>query len=200
MDTDAPYYDVNCEKFCARTFHLNMSELYEPFLAMVRPGGRVLDAGCGSGRDALAFHQRGYQVTAFDASEAMVAMAHRLTSLEIQHLSFEGMRFCEEFDGIWACASLLHVRHANIGDTFRRFLSALKLGAAWYMSFKWGDGESFREGRMFSNFTEHSLREKIASFRELAPVRIWRAADLHPTRRSDGWCNAIVRKVASSGP
>jgi ubiquinone/menaquinone biosynthesis C-methylase UbiE len=58
-----------------QTAGLDLEPLYQRFLRHVRPGGRILDAGCGPGRDALAFADRGYEVVAFDASEAMVRLA-----------------------------------------------------------------------------------------------------------------------------
>jgi 2-polyprenyl-3-methyl-5-hydroxy-6-metoxy-1,4-benzoquinol methylase len=78
---------------------------------MCAPGGRILDAGCGPGRDALAFAERGYELIAFDASTAMVRVAReRVGSRIVVHLMrFEDLNGQSEFDGIWACASLLHV-------------------------------------------------------------------------------------------
>jgi ubiquinone/menaquinone biosynthesis C-methylase UbiE len=63
-----------------------MDALYEPFLSRVRPGGHVLDAGCGSGRDALAFLRRGYHVTAIDASPAMAGLASSVIGLPVRVL------------------------------------------------------------------------------------------------------------------
>lgn len=91
---------------------LNMSALHDRFLRHVPPGCRILDAGCGVGRDALAFAGPGYAVVAFDASAEMVRLTRERVAgqAEVLHMRFEDVAWREEFDGIWACASLLHVR------------------------------------------------------------------------------------------
>src|SRR5437879_4481189 len=105
----ADYYSIHATDFVETTSTLDLAHLYKPFLAELAPGARILDAGCGSGRDAKAFLTRGYRVTAFDASPQMAANTSSLTGQECKILSFQQMKFRDEFDGIWACASLLHV-------------------------------------------------------------------------------------------
>ena len=105
------YYDLNAERFEADTGELDLSELYARFIKRMEPRGRVLDVGCGVGRDALAFAKRGYSVVAFDGSAEMVRLAReRIAGLaEVLQMRFDEMPWREEFDGVWACASLLHV-------------------------------------------------------------------------------------------
>ena len=69
------WYDRSAADFAVRTAELDLAPLYDRFLRRVRPGGRILDAGCGVGRDALAFAERGFEVVAFDASEEMARLA-----------------------------------------------------------------------------------------------------------------------------
>jgi 2-polyprenyl-3-methyl-5-hydroxy-6-metoxy-1,4-benzoquinol methylase len=134
------YYDRNAVRFAADTADLDMSALYERFLQHLPPGGRILDAGCGVGRDALAFAERGYSVTAFDASAEMVRLARERVGsrAEVLHMRFEDVASQEEFDGIWACASLLHVPAADFPSVAARLAWALRPRGAWYMSFKLG--------------------------------------------------------------
>src|SRR3712207_7267921 len=65
---------------------------HDRFLRRVRPGGRILDAGCGTGRDALAFVQRGFEVVAFDASAEMVD--RKSTRLNSSHANISYAVFC----------------------------------------------------------------------------------------------------------
>ena len=74
-DINVRYYDRNTDGFIERTVGVDMSSLYAPFLEYVPKGGAILDAGCGSGRDAKAFLDLGYTVTAFDASKTMADLA-----------------------------------------------------------------------------------------------------------------------------
>ena len=54
------YYDQNAEEYAALTFNVDMSEIRSRFLRHVSPGGSILDAGCGSGRDTVAFSRLGH--------------------------------------------------------------------------------------------------------------------------------------------
>lgn len=147
------YYERNAERFAADTGDLDMSALHERFLPYVPAGGRILDAGCGVGRDALAFAQRGYSVLAFDASPEMVRLAMERTGgrVEVLRMGFEEVRWQGEFDGVWACASLLHVRAPDLPFVLRRLRAVLRPGGALYMSFKYGSGERVLEGRRFTD-------------------------------------------------
>lgn len=66
------YYNKHAEEFTASTFEVDMESLYQPFLVELQEGARILDVGCGSGRDTLAFKNKGYQVDAIDYSEELV--------------------------------------------------------------------------------------------------------------------------------
>jgi SAM-dependent methyltransferase len=99
------YYDRCAADFAAQTADLDLEPLYQHFLRYVPLGGRILDAGCGVGRDALAFAEHGYEVVAFDASEAMVQLARqRVGDRAVVYLMrFQDLHWQNEFDGIWAC-------------------------------------------------------------------------------------------------
>ena len=156
------YYEANAERFFENTRGVDMDSIYEPFLSLLPPGAHILDAGCGSGRDSRAFLERGYEVTALDASEAMVNLASQHIGRPVLHMSFDQVRFREHFDGVWACASLLHVPKRGIAKVLERLGNALKTGGVMYASFRYGEGESFRDGRLFNDYDEESLRESAA--------------------------------------
>lgn len=103
------YYQNHAQDFFDGTVNVDMTPLYEAFTQHLAHGARVLDAGCGSGRDAKAFHEMGYLVDAFDASSAMVELARQHTGLPVQLMTFSEIDGKAQFDGIWCCASLLHV-------------------------------------------------------------------------------------------
>lgn len=187
------FYDRNAASFAARTADLDMSPFYGRFLRHVRPGGRVLDAGCGVGRDARAFAERGFGVIGFDASPAMVRLAgERVGGLaEIRHMRFEDVTWREEFDGVWACASLLHVPSAEFAGVAARLAGALRPGGAWYMSFKLGRGERVAEGRRFTDHTEETLRRALAGG-AVTLSEAWVSEDLRPGRAAARWVNAMA--------
>ena len=101
------FYEENAESYVKGTFHLDMEGTRREFLSYVPEGGRILDLGFGSGRDMLAFRDAGYQVVGIDPCLPFVQRA-RSMGMEALPLKVEDMPFVNEFDGIWASASLLH--------------------------------------------------------------------------------------------
>jgi SAM-dependent methyltransferase len=189
------FYDQNGQAFFDRTVNLDITEVWQPFLELVPAGGHILDAGCGSGRETKTFRDLGYRVTAFDASETMVRLASEYTGLPVLHLTFEQMDFESEFDGIWANASLLHVPLAGLPAVFEKFIRALKPGAVWYASFKWGTGEKLADdGRTFTNFDEDTFRTLAAQFPTLKIEQLWKSVDQRPEAKGSSWLNVILRR------
>ena len=188
------YYEANAERFVENTRDIDMDSIYEPFLSLLSPGAHVLDAGCGSGRDSRAFLERGYEVTALDASEAMVELASHHIGRPVLHLSFDQVRFREHFDGVWASASLLHVPRHSIAKVLERLVIALKVGGVMYASFKYGEGETIRDGRLFNDYDERSLRDLLRSRPDLVPLEVWRTTDLRPDRNDVTWLDVLLRK------
>jgi SAM-dependent methyltransferase len=191
------YYDANAEAYLLETVDVPMGTLYESFLELVPSGGRILDAGCGSGRDAREFLRRGYEVTAIDASSVLARVASERTGVHVTVLRFEDMSWDSKFDGVWACASLLHVPRADIDGVFNRFIKALRPGGGWYVSFKLGEAEEFRESRLFSDYTEQSLRELVRRHPQLELARGWVTDDARAERVGHRWLNALLKRVGT---
>lgn len=191
----ADYYNRHADRFFRETVNLNMEELYAPFLSLVPAGGSILDAGCGSGRDSLSFSRRGYRVTAFDASEQLVERSAKLTGLPVLRLSFQQLDYEDEFDGVWACASLLHVPRAQMRDVLARLARALKPGGVLYASFKYGDGEWEQGGRFFNSYDEDSFAALTREHPSLILDRHWKSEDVRRGRENQIWYNALLRKV-----
>ncbi len=157
------YYDREAEAYRERTRGCDLAPLYEAFLSRLPAGAHILDAGCGPGRDTLAFLARGFRVTAIDASAAMVELATRVTGQPARLLRFQEIDFEAAFDGVWANASLLHVPSAEIDDVLGRLTRALVPGGLLHASVKVGDGErTAPDGRMFCDYSESSLRAVFA--------------------------------------
>jgi len=190
------YYQCNAQTFFDATVGVDMSSLYAPFLSQVVPGGRVLDAGCGSGRDAKAFNALGYQVEAFDASAEMVRLAAAYTGLPVRQMTFNMLEAEERYDGIWCCASLLHLPQAELPEAMRRLARALKPGGIWYLSFKYGVGEREKAGRHFTDLNEAELEVLVAALPQVSIIEQWTTQDKSP-ERDEVWLNALLRKHLS---
>lgn len=187
------FYNRNAQEYFEDTANVDMSELYDVFVLLVEQGGRILDAGCGSGRDSKAFSQMGFEVDAFDASFEMVKLAASYTGLNVKQQSFESLNEVNAYDGIWACASLLHVPERKLDQVIKNFSTALKFNGVWYMSFKYGDCEREKDDRVFTDLNEDRVKSLLARRPELKCIRCWITVDKRPLR-DERWLNLIVLK------
>ncbi len=192
------YYENHAEEFCASTVNADMSGLRERFLSHLPKGAHILDAGCGSGRDAKAFLDAGYTVTAMDASERICREAEKLLSVPVLTMKFEELSLENEFDGIWACASLLHVKREELGDVLLRFKRALKKNGILYASFKYGDGERIKDGRYFCDYTENTLRIELED-RGYLILELFATEDVRENRMGEKWVNVIAKAEDKRG-
>lgn len=191
------YYNDNADIFFAGTINVDMSELHKKFTSHLLEGALILDGGCGSGRDSLAFMQQGFRVEAFDAAEAMVAKASALTGLQVELKRFDELTATERYDGIWACASLLHVPKSELLESMKALTSSLKQGGFWYLSFKYGDSERTKDARNFTDLNEPMLLSLVSDLGDLEVIEIWVTVDKRPDR-GEKWLNAIIQKKKSA--
>ena len=194
MPQTISFYEQNSDSFFDSTVTVDAQTLYDQFLPMLPDKAHILDAGCGSGRDSLAFLKAGYQVTAFDGSESMAERASGLTGLDVKRSLFLDFFSGHTFDGIWACASLLHVPLLDLPLTFSHLSSFLKDDGHFYCSFKLGTGEEKRGGRHFTNLDEQDLKEVLENT-DLTIAKTWITQDLLPGRENEHWLNAILKKA-----
>ena len=170
-----------------------MSNLHARFLRDLPDGGLLLDAGCGSGRDSKAFLALNYRVRAFDASPELARRAAELIGQTVVTRTFEQVDEVACYDGIWACASLLHLSEHALPDALGRLWTALKPGGICYLSFKLGTGERTHNGRHFTDANEERLNTWVAKLADVESVDCWITLDQRPGRQ-EHWLNAMVRR------
>ncbi len=138
--------------------------------------------------------EAGYDVVSFDASEEMCKRASEYIGREVKNMRFEEMSFANEFDGIWACASLLHVAFEKLPEIVKKLHEALRTNGAVYASFKYGEGTKIRGDRVFSDFTEESVIPLFenAGFKIVSNVV---GTDSRPGREDEKWVNVICVKL-----
>jgi SAM-dependent methyltransferase len=170
-----------------------LSSLYDRFLVHVRPGGRILDAGCGAGRDLRKFRERGFNAIGIDASDALVKMAHEYSGAPCFTVRLEEMTYQGVFNGIWSCASLLHFPKHALVPVLRRLNQALVKGGTMFASVQMGQGEAFvPDGRYYAYYQ----REEFAGLLEGAGflvVETWLTEDALIGRPAIRWVNVLGR-------
>ncbi|MBM7623170.1 class I SAM-dependent methyltransferase [Sporohalobacter salinus] len=196
MVSTIDYYNKYAEKYYENTVKVDMTFIYQEFLAYVKEGGHILDLGCGSGRDSLYFLNYNYQVTAIDGSKELVRLSSQLLGQEVLHIKFSEVEFTSEFDGIWACASLLHVSKEKIESVLSRLAIALVKNGIMYISFKYGDQEIKRDdGRLFNYYDGNSFLKLKKKIKRLEIIKRWKTIDARKDKKDEYWFNVLLKKV-----
>ncbi|WP_350433267.1 class I SAM-dependent methyltransferase [Shewanella sp. H8] len=188
------FYDQHSQDFFESTVNVDVSELYYAFLSNLPTNARILDAGCGSGRDTKAFIQMGFNVTAIDASAELAKVATDYIGQHVTVCTFDQIDPTLTFDAIWACASLLHVDASVLPDTFTHLANTLVDNGAFYCSFKYGIQDRTHNGRFFTDADESRLQQWLKNT-GLIIKHTWITADARPDRENEKWLNAILIKA-----
>ena len=192
------YYNTNAKDYFENTVNLDLTQFYDPFLELIpEQGKKILDAGCGSGRDSLFFKKKGFEIIAFDASEELVKLSSDLLKQPVLHMTFEDLSFSNEFDGIWTCASLLHVPKDQMPAVLKKLADALKENGILYASFKYGNGEYVNKGRLFTSYDKASFEKLVSRKPNLKVVKMWLTEDVRPDRAGEMWLNVLLMKIST---
>ena len=187
------FYAEHADEYFDRTVGANLEHLYQRFLPLLPAGAQILDAGCGSGRDMKAFKERGYRPYGIDASPDLVRLAHKFSGVECEVKRLQDVDWDAEFDGVWACASLLHLPKRELPLVLSYLRKALRTGGALFATVQSGVGERLApDGRFFADYMseEFLLSVRLAGFNV---VEAWQSEDALPNRRSVGWVNVTAR-------
>lgn len=140
------YYEQAAPHYTASTTQDRHRHL-DPFLDRLEPGASVLELGCGCGADAAHMVERGFQIDATDGTAAMVRKAKERFGIEARVMRFDELAARQEYDAVWAHASLLHAPRAALPDILQRIHSALKPSGWHFANFKLADADHPDEGR-----------------------------------------------------
>lgn len=188
------YYSQHAQEFASGTVQVDFKTTQERFLRYIKPKASILDFGCGSGRDSRYFAERGFAVTAVDGCAELVEIAGRYTGLTVKQMLFQELSEVCAYDGIWACASILHLPKAELVAVLRKLEAALKPEGYLYTSFKYGDFEGLRNGRYFTDLTEASFAALLKEVQGLKLVEQWVSGDVREGRGEEKWLNVILKK------
>jgi SAM-dependent methyltransferase len=111
------------------------------FLALLPPGGSILELGCGAGNHSAEMLAAGFKVRATDGSSEMAEIASRRLGHPVETLLFDQLDAHDAYDGVWASACLLHVPRGDLAAILGCIHRALKPEGLFYASFKVGEGD-----------------------------------------------------------
>lgn len=194
IDKTLKYYNENAQSFASGTVSVKFTEVQDKFLEKLNPDAYILDFGCGAGRDTKYFLSRGYQVDAIDGSEQLCRIASKYTGIKVRQMLFQELDEKEKYDGIWACASILHLPKKQLREVLENMYAALKSEGWIYTSFKHGKFEGERNGRYFTDFTTDTFKEFIHDMHGLKIEEHWITGDARPGRGEEKWLNLLLQK------
>ena len=187
------YYKKHAGDFIDGTINCDMSAQYHFFEDQLKKDSkRIMDLGFGSGRDSLYFKNKGYVVCSIDPVKEFCENAKKIGLDDVRCITAQELNFNNEFDGIWACASLLHIPSNELNDVFRKCYKSLTKDGVMYVSFKYCNFEGIRNERYFIDLNEESIGKYIENTGFIIKdIKI--TTDVRPDR-NEKWLNVILLK------
>ena len=188
------YYNRYAVPYYEETVDVDMTEVIEPFMELLPENAEVLDLGCGSGRDTIVLEERGFYVTPKDGSEEMCNLAEINKDQEVLQMTYDEMEFDDVFDGIWACAALVHLTDDEMREIMKKLIQALKADGILYFSVHKGDRDGIYNGRYFRDYTRKELSDLMEEFPELELINMWTTQDARSGKSDGQWLNVLAKK------
>ncbi len=189
------YYSENARQFADNTRNVDFFDVQQQFLDRITASGHILDFGCGSGRDSHYFLSQGYKVTALDGADELAALAEKYIGQKVIRQFFTDFAEVDAYDGVWACASLLHLPETDLRKVLHNLAMSLHSGGILYASFKYDDFSGMRHGRYFTDMTEthwQDITKDIALWKNLS---LWITGDVREGRSAELWLNILCQRM-----
>ena len=193
-NTTLNYYNANAQEFVQGTVDVDFHITQDRFLAQLKEGASILDFGCGSGRDTKYFLERGFAVEATDGSAELCKLASEYTGTSVKQMLFDELEAVAKYDGIWACASILHLAWADLVVVMQKIVRSVKGEGVIYTSFKYGQFTGERNGRFFTDLDEEGLARLLKEVGGLEVKELWITGDVRPGRGEEKWLNVLLKK------
>ena len=138
-ETTLQFYRENAEAYAG--WAKAPSTRLRGFLALLPPGGSILELGCGAGNHSAVMLAEGFSVRATDGSPEMAEIASQRLGHAVEAMRFDQLDAHEAYDGVWASACLLHVPRDELAGILARIHHALRPSGVFYASYKMGEGD-----------------------------------------------------------
>ncbi len=171
------YYDNNSSKYkndwtdeFLNNYQFDVPEI---FLSYLKPNSYILDLGCGTGRDSKFFIEKGHRVKSIDGSRGMCKIASETLKVAVEQMNFLDINYNKEFDGVFACCSLLHLNTQDLILCLKKVCDSLKNNGVLYASFKLGRDEKIVNNRFYNDMTEDKFKKICDNILDFKIVKTW---------------------------
>ena len=195
MNKTIEYYNKNAKDYFETTINGNMKLSYKKFLEYIPKKGYILDFGCGSGRDSKYFIENGYKIKAIDGSLELCLLAEKYMNHKVIHMNFSELNDLNKYDGIWSCATILHLTKQEFIKVLKKMIRELKKDGIIYISFKDGIGEETKDGRYFMYYTENQFEEIINLFDKIEILDKYITYSSTNPNEERKWNNYLLKKI-----
>ena len=190
-------YDRTSKKYAEINSTIRFWEVQQEEFTSFLSGTKILDAGCGHGRDTKDFIAENYDVTSIDLSEGLLEEAkRRVPNGNFIKMNFSDLIFPDKsFDGLWCAAAFLHIPKSDAENVLANFKRVLNKNGVLFMSVKSGEGEVIKKDsdgnvRFFANYTKSELEELVGKTFDI--LKIYERADHY----GQGWICVFAKPKA----
>ena len=194
MNSTIDYYNIHADDYYWTTVGVDLDATRRRFAAYLPAEARIIDLGCGSGRDVLAFRNMGFNAVGLDAAEELVKLAKERLEIPAIVEDMADWTADKPYDGIWCCASLMHLNDEDCRRFFSNLSYNLKIGGALYISVRSGIVTGTDDdGRYMKNFREEDMQDLIDRVKGLGISELWYSEDAL-SGRDFRWLNLIAKR------
>lgn len=147
-------YQATAQAFATNVADLAPHYSINKFLSLLPANANIIDIGCGSGRDARIFSEKGLSVLGIDFSQNLLNIAKETAPLaEFQLMDIETATLPQtSFDGAWACCSLVHIPKKTLPIVLKNIHASLKDQGIFFLTLKNGVGEVLEKDKRYGDF------------------------------------------------
>ncbi len=190
-------YSKYAKEYAESTFPNLLQYQLTQFVSYLEKGAKIVDMGCGSGKDVEYLSEEGFDVLGVDYSKEMVDEAQervpngKFSVMDMRNLTFDN----DTFDGIWCCASIFHIPKEHIPEVLTKFRDILKKDGVMFICVQEGEGERLVEYHQSNNMPRFFAFYKQSEFEELLENAGFKILNSYTEDDdNDTWINIFCKK------
>ena len=187
------FYHTHAQDYFNQTIEVDPSSFLLPLVKYLTPGSKILDIGCGSGRDMLWLTERGFHCTGLERSPELAALARQHSTQPVIVADFESFDFSRmNMDAVLLIGALVHIPHERFPEILSRILKAIKPGGHALITMKQGQGgQEADDGRMFFLWDKEDL---LSILKKMGLICLDFSVQISQVRKTDTWMSLVLQK------